>query len=141
MSTEQTIHLIGDFRRDEKLAVAALSPGHVLELTSADKVQKQSTADAIAEKLVAVEDALQGNTIADAYSAADLVSFNIYARGAEAQVFLKAGEDVSIGDKLELDGTGCLVAVASGDPFAVAMEAQDLSSSTAVDTLTHVRFL
>ena len=141
MSVEQKIHLIGNFRHDEKLAVAVLSPGHVVELTSADKVQKQSTGAAIAERLVAVEDALQGKTVSDAYAAGDVVSFNIYPRGSEAQVFLKAGEDVAIGAKLELDGTGCLVALASGDPFAIATEAQDLSASGAVDTLTSVRFL
>lgn len=141
MSTEQTIHLIGDFRRDEKVAVAALSPGHMLELTSADEVQKQSTADADTALMVAVEDVLQGNPITTAYAADDLVSFNIYSAGAEAQVYLKAGEDVSIGDRLELDATGCLVALAAGKPVAIAREAQDLSASGAVDTLTHVQFI
>lgn len=141
MSTEQQIHLIGSFRRDEKLAAAALSPGHLLEVTSADKVQKESTGAVVVDRLVAVEDALQGNPITTAYALGDLVSFNIYAPGAEAQVYLKAGENVAIGAKLESNGDGTLVALSSGVAVAIAMEAQDLSDSGDVDTLTHVRFI
>ena len=141
MSTEQTIHLIGDFRRDEKLAVAALSPGHLIEVTSADEVQKESTGAVAVDRLVAVEDALQGRPITTAYATDELVSFNVYAPGAECQVFLAAAQNVAIGAKLESAGDGTLTALASGVAIAIAMEAQDLSDSSAVDTLTHVRFI
>ena len=143
MSEAKTIHLVGDYRRNEKIAVEALSPGHLLELTSADKVQKQSTANVAVERLVAIEDVLQGKTITQAYAIDDLVSHNVEDAGAEAQVFIKAGEDLAIGDKVAPAGDGTLAATtASGAVFfASMMEAVDLSASGAIDTLAHVRLL
>jgi len=141
MSTENQIHLKGDFRREELYAAAAISPGDLVELTSAGKAQVHSTAGGVAERLVAVEDALQGNTIDDDYAADDLVSINIELPGNSVQMFLKAGENVAIGAKLESAGDGTLQAVTTGEVVAVAEEAEDLSASGAVDTLIQVRLL
>lgn len=148
MSTEQQVQLIGDFRRDEKVAVAALSPGHLLELTSANEVQKHSTEGGYAERLVAVEDALQGRPITTAYAEDELVSLNVCEPGSEVQIFVAAGQDIDIGDFLISAGDGTLIengeegsGVTVRQIVAVAMEAQDLTGSGAVDTLTHVRFL
>lgn len=125
-----TIHLGGEFRREEGKASAALSPGHIVEIVSTGKWQKRAAAGGYGERAVAVEDALQGKTIADAYAADDLVSINIYAPGGEAFVFLSDGENVVIGDLLEVGGTdGELIKRVSGIAIAVATEAKDLSAS------------
>jgi len=141
MSTENRIHLIGDFRREEALAAAELYPGHLVEFTSAGKLQKHSTAGGVAERIVAIEDALQGNTISTAYAAAALVSANVEQPGNQVQMFLAAGANVAIGAKLESAGDGTLQAVTTGTVIAVAAEAKDLSASGAVATLMAVRFL
>lgn len=141
MSTENRIHQIGEFLREEKLAAAELYPGHLIEETSAGKFQKHSTAQGVAERIVAVEDALQGNTISTAYAADALVSANIETPGNQVQMFLKAGENVAIGAKLESAGDGTLQAVTTGTVIAVAVEAKDLSASGAVATLMSVRFV
>ena len=46
----------------------AITPGHLIERTSAALVQKHSTAAGPAEKLFALEDAEQGKGITDAYA-------------------------------------------------------------------------
>lgn len=142
------IHLIGDFLADEAVAHAALSPGHLIEMNSDGEVLKHATEGGYAERMVAVEDALQGNTTADAYAAADKVFFNRYYPGAKCQMYLKAGENVAIGDKLISAGDGTLIAngsEASGTTVrqivAIAAEALDLSGSGAVATLMDVRIL
>lgn len=136
------IHLLGTGRLAEYVAAAALSPGHLIELTSAGTVQKQSTADKGAEKMFAMEDSLQGNTIATAYAAADQVRAVIASPGDHVQAFLAAGETAVIGSKLCANGDGTLKVVTGTEVvLAIALEAQDLSDTGDVDTLTKVRVL
>lgn len=136
------IHLKGSGRLDEYVAAAELYPGHLLEFTSAGKVQKQSTADGYAEKIFAVEDSLQGNTKSTAYAAAAQVRCVFAAPGDHVQAFLAAGETAVIGSKLCANGDGTLKVVAGSEVvLAVALEAQDLSDTGSVDTLTKVRVL
>ncbi|MHA1170340.1 MAG: hypothetical protein ACTSRU_21135, partial [Candidatus Hodarchaeales archaeon] len=68
--------------------------------------------------------------------------------GNDCQAFLKAGENVDIGEKLISAGDGTLIAASSvssgttvADNVATAQEAKDLSGSGAVDTLIKVRIL
>lgn len=141
MSTENRVHLIGDFRREEKIAAGTIKPGYLVERTSADKLQAHSTAQGVAERLVAEIDLLQGNTLTDDYSADDLVSANVELPGNVCQMYLKAGENVAIGADLESAGDGTLQAVTTGTVIANAGEALDLSASGAVATLMEVRLL
>jgi hypothetical protein len=148
MSTENQVHLRGDFDRDEIRAAAALSPGHILEKTSAGTCQKHSLEGGAAERMFAEIDALQGNTLSDAYATGGLVAINLEQRGNDTQAFLKAGESVSIGDILISGGDGTLIAEVSAssgttdnDRIAVAQETKDLSGSGAVDTLIEVRII
>ena len=142
------IMLAGDFRRDERIANAAITPGHLVELMTTGKVRVHATEAGYAERAWAVEDALQGNAIDDAYAAADLVSINLVQPGAEVYAYLKAGEDVDIGDKLISGGDGTLIANGSETSgttveqiLAVALEAEDLTGSGAVATRIQVRVL
>lgn len=145
MSTENQIQLKGDFRGEEAIAAASITPGHLVEETSSATFQVHSTEGGFAIRRVAVEDALQGKTITTVYLANVRVFTNLQVPGNECQMFLKAGENVSIGDKLISAGDGTLIANGSEDSLTsvkqiigVAREAKDLSGSGAVATLLRV---
>ena len=126
----------------EVTAAGTIKPGMLLERTSAGKVQAHSTAGGIAERVFAIEDALQGNDISDDYSADDLVRCSFFLPGEEANALLADGENASIGDLLESHGDGYLqVAVDSGgaEPVGVALEAVDMSGSSAADPDGRIR--
>lgn len=140
MATYNTI-LVQHFTpiRKEKKAAAAITPGHLLERTSADKFQVHSTAGGNAQMIFACEDELQGKDIDTAYAADAVVLANVCRAGDEVFALLKDGENVSIGDYLESAGDGTLQEFTqSSDSFderivAVALEAVDLSGSSAAD--------
>lgn len=93
----------------EKQAVAELYPGHLLERTSADKVQKHSTSGGTCSlPMFAIEDENQGNGIDDAYAADARVVCWMPQRGDQVQAVLADGQNVSIGDYLESNGDGTL---------------------------------
>jgi len=141
MSTENQIHLIGDFRREEIVAAGDIKPGHLVEEDSSGTCVVHATSAGVAQRFIAVEDALQGETISDSYESGDLVSLNVELPGNEVQMFLYAGEDVAIGVDLESNGDGTLVEYSAGIVIAQAREALDLSGSGAVDTLMRVILL
>jgi hypothetical protein len=134
----------------EKQAVAELYPGHLLERTSADKVQKHSTAGGTCSlPMFAIEDENQGNGIDDAYAADARVVCWIPQRGDQVQAVLADGESVVIGDYLESNGDGTLKKYAAdeaesdADPYltnydrqvvAQADEALNLSGSSGTET-------
>ena len=136
---------------DERVAVAALSPGHLLELTSANKVQKHSTAGGNHARLIATEDGLRGNGVDVAFAANDPVQVATMLPGEIALMVLKNGENVAIGDFLESAGDGTLqkhVIDSTGDYFTnnlvgIAEEAVDMSGSAGVDPdgFIKVRFI
>lgn len=147
MSANQ-VHLVGDWRREEAVAAGTIKPGMLIEETSAAKFQAHSTEGGYAMRLFAVEDALQGNTLNNDYSADDLVSANVELPGNEVFAYLAAGENVSIGTKLISAGDGTLIAEASAgsgvtvkQAIGIAREAKDLSGSGAVDTKIRVMLL
>lgn len=142
------IVLVGSGRHVEAVAAGAITPGHLIELTSAGKFQKQATEGGYAEKLFAVEDALQGRGIDTAYAADERVTGFIFNRGDEVYAYLKAGENVAVGTKLIAAGDGTLIANGSESSgttvkeiVGVALEAKDLSGSGAVATRISVRLV
>jgi len=142
------IVLVGNGRNVEHTASAALTPGHLLELLSTNKVRKHSSAGGNAELMFAQEDALQGKDITDAYEADTPVNAYIGQPGDEIYAILKAGENVAIGDLLISGGDGTLIengSEASGVTvkkiIAVALEAKNLSASGATAANLAVRLL
>jgi len=141
------IQLDGDgWRLDEALAAEEIYPGHIIQKNSDGEYKKHDSEGDYGLVIVAAEDALQGNTIDDAYSADDLVQAHILQPGTRFQGMLKSGEDVSIGEALISDGEGRLIAKSSAASdgavkkiMAYAEEAQDLTGSGASDTLTVCR--
>jgi len=142
--------------QEEYVAVAAITPGMLLEITSAGKVQAHSLAGRTHIGMFAVEDELQGKTIQDAYAALDQVNCWIPVTGDVVYARLADGQNVIIGDLLESNGNGELRKVVrtnesweSADSqqaksqydhhiIGIALEAQDLSllegSESSADT-------
>ena len=123
---------------EELKAAAAITPGQLIELTTADTVQRHSTAEGNALKMFAVEDELQGKGITDDYAVDDQVSCWLPGRGDFVYALLADGEDVSIGTFLASNGDGDLRQhdiTSGGAEFpeqivAQAQEALDLSGSS-----------
>lgn len=148
MSTENRAHLIGDFRVEEANAADTISPGMLLDYDSSGELIPHATEGGYALRAFAEADILQGNTLDDDYSDGDLVRANIELPGNEVQAFLKAGENVAIGDLLISAGDGTLIENGEEDSattvrqiIAVAREAKDLSGSGAVATLMRVMLM
>lgn len=126
---------------EEYPAAAAVSPGMLVELTSANTVQAHSTAAGRKLTMVALEDELQGNTINDAYAEGDPVQVWVPNRGEQAQMILGAGQNASIGSLLVSNADGTLKVAGGSDTevVAVALEAVDVSASGADDAFIKVR--
>ena len=133
----------------EKEAAAALYPGHLLELTSSNTVQKHSSADTFAVPMFALEDELQGKGIGDAYAAGSKVQVWVAQRGEQVYAVLRDGESVAIGDELSSYGDGTLAksesifeslsSINDGQDYStrpivgIALEAVDLSDSSGAE--------
>lgn len=117
MTAPNRIALKTAHRYDEGVAAAALYPGHVVEKTSAATspatVQKQSSYGKKAERLIALEDALQGKIISQAFATSDIVPLLMGDPGDLAYLRLPAGAAaVTKNAKLILNGDGCVVLAA-----------------------------
>lgn len=124
------IHLLGPGRHEEAYAAAALTPGHLLATNSDGKVLKHATAGGKAERLFALEDALQGRTINTAYAADELVGIVVAAPGDVVYAWLSEGENVTPASLLTSNGDGTLkVAGGSDEIIAKSMETLDKSDS------------
>ena len=138
------------------LTAVAVSPGMLLERTSAGTFQAHSTAGGPAEMLVCIEDYLQGKGVEDWYSASGRVLFVAATKGDVFAMRIKDASPagtITIGEFLESDGAGKLQAWASptgavdsasdlsGDffPLAVALEAIDMADSSGVVGAGHIK--
>lgn len=125
---------------EERVAASAITPGMLIELTSADKVQPHSTASGnVTPVMWALEDELQGNGIADAYAADAPVQIWVTVPGEQVYALLADGESVVIGDKLASNGDGYLKkhdadSAVSEEIVAIALELVDRSTSSGGDT-------
>jgi len=91
-------------------ASAALKPGHLVETLSTGKVQKHATHGGVSEMMIALEDALQGNGVTDAYAADDVVTIKAVDRNRRFYGRLPANAvAVTKGSKLMSNGDGTFV--------------------------------
>lgn len=141
-----TIHLKGDFQHEEGIASAAFTPGNLVALLSTGKYAKHATEGGYAELIFAAEDALQGKAKDDAYAANDIAMLAVEEPTNQVYAFIKAGQNVAIGDQLISAGDGTLKRAAGAATgvtvkqiIAVAMEALDLTATGAVATRLAVR--
>lgn len=118
---------------EEYTAGGTIYPGMLLKMSAADTVVAHND-DAPAGgclAIFAVEDALQGRDIDNAYVSGDPVKCWIPGRGDEVYAILEDGANVAVGAVLESNGAGYLQAFTSGDGgIAIALEALDLSGSS-----------
>lgn len=148
---EKTITVGGSPTRFERAAAAAITPGHIVELTSSNTVQAHSTAGGtVAPLLVALEDENKGGEIGTAYTAANVTLFAAFGPGDIFYGLLANGETAVIGSKLESYGDGTLRVVDSdasvGDigvqsVVGVALEAVDMSGSSAADPSARIKVM
>ncbi len=146
----RTIVSKGNGRCSEKTSTAVqIRPGTLLELTSSDTVQAHSVAyvgaTVLTEAMVAVENSLFGGEVGTSYAVSSKIQIYHAQKGDELFILLEDGQDITIGDELEPNGTnGTLITNASANPpFAVALETLDLSvsSNLTADGLILVRIL
>lgn len=151
----KTIILKGKGIRKERIANAAITPGHLVELMSTDKVRVHATAGGNCQKAFAVENDLIGADIDTAYAALARVQFEVMERGSEVNAILKNGENVAIGDFLESAGNGELqkhvadvdlnapgsanFTVYTNQIVAVAIQAVNLSDSSDADPSNRIK--
>lgn len=142
LNTINRIHNKGDYRYEEHVAHELIAPGMLLEINSDNEVLAHNTSGAIAERLFALEDALQGNDIDHNYVAGELVCCLLGQRGTVVNALLELGAAYAVGDMLISNGLGSLHKGTSTDVIGVVEdEALDLSGSGAVDTRHPVRLL
>ena len=140
-----SILLAGDYRKIQSLSLAAgqtPKPGQLLKLDSSGTLTVHASAGGFAEKMVLLEDALQGGIVTDAYTASTVADCALMASGSESQALIAATADIAIGDLLMSNGAGKLVeTTGTNQTLAIATAACDLTASGAVDTLCNVRWL
>lgn len=128
-------------RYEEGIASSAITPGMILERTPGtgspmdDEVQPHSVQGGRGELMIALEDALQGRTVDDAYEAGDVVGYNLALPGDEIYAWVEASASVSNGDKLCSNGSGAFEIAASGDEVL----AEAIESKTTGGSGGHVR--
>jgi hypothetical protein len=99
---DYTIVVKGGEEAVEALANEAnIYPGHLMDLLSTGKVQMNDTVAQPIERIVAIEDYLQGNDIANAYTNGERVSMRKFLPNDVALLVLADGENVAIGDYVE----------------------------------------
>lgn len=134
---------------EERIAHADILPGMLLALRSDGKVQAHGVASGKHPSLFALEDELQGRTVADKYGANERVQITAAIPGEQIQGILKAGQNVAVGDYLVSAGDGTLAKATEYDagppivypsyfPVGIALEALDLSAGGAVNTFIAV---
>ena len=136
----EAIVLIGNPERKEDVAVAAFSPGHLLEFSGAG-VRKRATAAIKTRMAIAVENELRGGTINDAYAVNDRAYYVIPKAGESCQVRLAAAATAIVkGDFLEPAADGTFRKLAAGVAQAVALEPIN-NSAGGTEVFINVEFL
>ena len=143
MSTKKSVRVknYSNVFEEYTATAVAITPGMLIEVTSAGTVQAHSSQGAFAIPMFAGEDELQGNGIDTAFAvSAKIPECWIAGRGDIVNALLADGETAVIGSLLVSDGAGRLK-VATDDTslyleehvIGIALEAVDMSGSAGVD--------
>lgn len=117
-----------NFVQDEAVASGAITPGMLVERTTAAvaTVRAHATASGVAARTFAIEDELQGKTYSQAYSDGDRVQYRTFQPGDRVQALLADGYNYTVGTKL----------VSNADGYLKPYTAVDVSDSGATDVYT-----
>jgi len=139
------IHNAGPWRAEEAAAAGTITPGMLVEYTTSGTIQAHATEGGRHERLVALEDALQGRAVATDYSATELVSMALVAPGTVMNMLIASGEACDIGDELVSAGDGTLINADSLASASLAKQivgrAVEAFTTLGANTLKAVRFV
>ena len=111
--------------RTEKNAGATITPGMLVEIAADGDFEPHSVSGGPGAKIFALEDAYQGNTITDDYSAGDRVIAQHFTPGEEVNAIASGDSTnaIAVGDLLISNGDGTLSALshASADSIGEAV--------------------
>ena len=109
-----TIVVKGYPMRKERVAAEAITPGHLIDINSADKVIKHAGAAKTASATFAIENEVFGKGINIAYAADDNVLYGVFNAGDEVYALVAASASaIVIGDELESAGNGTVRKIAT----------------------------
>lgn len=97
------------WRHEELVAAGTITPGMLCEVTTSGTVQAHSTQGGRAERLVALEDALQGNGVDTNYSASDVTQLAVMETGSVFNLLMASGETGSPGQEVVSNGDGTII--------------------------------
>lgn|SRR5512143_1099199 len=130
----RVIALLGDPTiNEDKKALEALTPGHLVELV-ATGVKKNTAAAANVAAAFVLERDEAGKDIDDAYASGDYVKVGTFKPGDRVYAFLASGVNVAEGAYLTGNNAGLLTSgsVAAGIRTARALESIDTTGSAPV---------
>lgn len=134
--------------KEELVAAATISPGMLLEVTAAGKVQAHSVEGGRAERIIALEDEFQGKTVSDNYSADDPVQMAVALPGEVFNMLMAAGEDGAPGAPVVSGGDGTVVCVDNVSSTGVITQvigyidaSEDAFATLAANTLKAIRLV
>lgn len=129
----------------ERLSGGAITPGHLIEATTSDTFVVHATADGSATALFALENAVIGNGVDDAYASGETVCAGYFPRGAVVYAWLEDGNNASIGDELVSQGNGLLKKPSAVDATvidtAIVARAEEAVNASGADARIKVRIV
>lgn len=141
-TTIKALWMNPQLQKELTATAVAITPGFLVERTSAGKVQAHSNAGQNAVRMFAIEDANQGKEISDNYAVSAKIQVGIFNAGDEVVALLADGENAAIGSFLESNGDGYLKVHAASSagiveyPEAIvgqSLVALDFSGSSGAD--------
>jgi hypothetical protein len=110
------------WRHEEAVAAGTITPGMLCEITTSGTIQAHSTAGGRGERLVALEDALQGRGVDTDYSAAEIVQFAVMEPGGVFNMLMAAGETGSPGQEVVSGGDGTVILASNLDSSGLNLQ-------------------
>ena len=143
------IHVAGPYRHEEAVVSGSdIYPGMLVRLNSSGQIVVHADEGGRGEMMVMEEDALQGAIVSTVYTATNVGSYMLPAKGTVFYGLVEDGQDIAIGDPLISAANGKFKEdsdLESGETLdevlAVAMEAWDGTASDTDDTLVKMRAL
>ena len=142
MATNKIV-LKGSGHYNEGVLDTVISCGSAVELAADGNYDAVVSTQAEALKAgiqpIAIEDALQGNTVDDAYAVGDIVFTYQAVAGDHLQVLVKDGETIAVADNLVVVGSGSgLFEKAAGSETAYQVKALEAVSPSGANGLCKV---
>ena len=132
------ISCVGQPTEAEYQVAAAVTPGRIVELTSAGKVQHHSTAGGKCLKCVALGMPEIGKTITDASGASDFIRVWFPKPGDIGAISIAVSQNVSIGDWVESNGDGTVRKAAADTSAGTIVVGSLIGQVLEATNLTHV---